>query len=74
MFNLKYELLLKTSLFARRIKFKNFKSQIFNISIGTSASALTFIFSELLDADPRDVLELDELSSFLQMHRHKIWT
>ena len=29
---------------------------------------------ELLDADPMDVLELDELWSFVKARRHKVWT
>ena len=29
---------------------------------------------ELVDADPTDVLELDELWIFVKAHRHKPWT
>ncbi|QIO10377.1 IS1 family transposase [Acinetobacter lanii] len=29
---------------------------------------------ELLDAHPTDVLELDELWSFVKARRHKVWT
>ena len=42
--------------------------------IASSGLKIRKLSDELLDADPTDVLELDELWSFVKTRRHKVWT